>query len=99
MALAIPPSRSTDARRREFKELLRLTQLFGRRCQHWQVGNAGFEARVPLRLGGTSGRVVYKLHAVGWGERRMRFLASVTIWPSLSGRWSGRKKADKAFRD
>jgi len=75
------PSRSPAVRRREFEALNGLARDFERRGSPWQVGAAGFEARVPLREPALGGVVVYKVHVVGWEEERARFHASVTVWP------------------
>ena len=74
-------NRSPALRRREFATLVGLVRLFEGRARPWQVGNAGFEARVPLQERDVDGIVVYKIHALGWEERRLRFHASVTVWP------------------
>ena len=68
-------------RRREFATLVSLVRLFEGRSRPWQVGNAGFEARTRLQEPGFEGIVIYKVHTLGWEERRLRFHASVTIWP------------------
>ena len=86
-------SRRPAAREREFDALLRLLKLFRSQGNPWQVGASGFEARIPLLAHGVGGTVVYKMHTVGWGDRRMRFHASVTLWPRRLSQY-GRKGAD-----
>jgi len=98
-ALVAANNRSAIARRREFHELLRLIRFFTRRGGPWQVGATGFEARLRLRIGGRTGSIVYKLHTLGWGERRMRYLASVTIWPSSRRTRTEETRASRAFRE
>ena len=78
------PSRPAAVRRREFEALRRMATDFERRGSPWQVGAAGFEARVPLRDSGLVGVVIYKVHVVGWEETRARFHASVTVWPKTA---------------
>jgi hypothetical protein len=91
------PSRGPAVRRREFEALRGLASNFERRGSPWQVGTAGFEARVPLREPGLAGAVVYKLHVVGWEESRARFHASVTVWPRATAA-RGRSRRDQASR-
>jgi hypothetical protein len=74
-------SRRPVVRDREFDTMLGLIAMFRSLGNPWQVGASGFEARVPLAADGVGGTVVYKVHTVGWGDRRMRFHASVTFWP------------------
>src|SRR5262245_22876671 len=74
-------SRNAAVRRREFDAVVHLVRLFRGLGVPWQVGNAGFEPRVPFRVAGFTGTVVYKVHAIGFGERRLRFKVSVTLWP------------------
>jgi hypothetical protein len=74
-------SRRASDREHEFAILLGLIDMFRSRSNPWQVGASGFEARVPLLADTLGGTVVYKIHTVGWGDRRMRFHASVTFWP------------------
>jgi hypothetical protein len=64
----------------------------------WQIGAAGFETRVPLTSGALSGTVVYKVHTVGWSESRMRFLASVTVWPRRAAKRRLGADAEKKWR-
>jgi hypothetical protein len=75
-------SRRPADRAQEFETLLGLIAMFRSLGNPWQVGASGFEARVPLVAEGLGGTVVYKVHTVGWGDRRMRFHASVTFWPN-----------------
>ena len=93
------PNRPASRRRREFQSLARLLGFFEHRGSPWQVGAAGFEARVPLRDPAVRGVVVYKVHVLGWEDPRASFHASVTIWPRTMRRTPGTKtrNADKAW--
>jgi len=86
------PNRAPAVRRREFEALRRLAKDFERRGSPWQVGAAGFEARVPLREPRLVGSVVYKVHVVGWEETHARFHASVTVWPRVPPKSGSRKR-------
>ena len=39
---------------------------------------------MPLRETGITGTVVFKVHAIGYAERRIVFKSSVTLWPRRS---------------
>jgi hypothetical protein len=93
------PSRPASVRRREFAALRKLASTFERRGSLWQVGAAGFEARVELREPELEGVVVYKVHVLGWDEPRVTFEASVTVWPHPAVDKRGVKKrfASKAW--
>src|SRR5262245_40280259 len=97
-------SRRPAAREREFDLLRGFLDLFQRLGNPWQVGASGFEARVPLRAAGIGGTVVYKVHTVGWGDTRLRYHASVTLWhkrvPDASLRHNGSTpaQAEKRWR-
>src|SRR5919204_660510 len=97
-ALTAPNNRSAAERRREFRELLRLIQFVAARGGAWQVGNAGFEVRLKLPVGTRTGTVVYKIHTVGWGERRVRLFASVTVWPPVRRGPISQTVAEQEFR-
>jgi len=86
------PNRPPAVRRREFEALRGLAKDFERRGSPWQVGAAGFEARVTLREPGLGGVIVYKVHVVGWEEERARFYASVTVWPRATAATARNKK-------
>src|SRR5262245_26741413 len=97
-------SRRPAAREREFDLLRGFLDLFQALGNPWQVGASGFEARVPLQSPGIGGRVIYKVHTVGWGDTRLRYHASVTFWhkrvPDRSGRITGLTpaQAEKRWR-
>src|SRR5437867_2813929 len=93
------PNRAPAVRRREFAALGRLARHFAQRGSPWQVGAAGFEARVQLREPGLVGVAVYKVHLVGWEDSRARFHASVTVWPRATAVRRGRttREASRAW--
>ena len=86
------PRRTAVVRRREFEALAGLITQFERRGNPWQVGAAGFEARVQLREPGLGGAVVYKVHLVGWEDNRARCHASVTLWPRATVRTTSNRR-------
>ena len=93
------PNRAPAVRRREFAALGRLARHYAQRGSPWQVGAAGFEARVQLREPGLVGVAVYKVHLVGWEDSRARFHASVTVWPRATAVRRGRttREASRAW--
>jgi hypothetical protein len=89
-------SRPRAERRRDFATVLRMMATLR---SPWQIGAAGFEVRVPFRaLAGIRGSLVYKVHTIGWAERRMRFFGSVTIWPRMEARVTRRLGKASAAR-
>jgi hypothetical protein len=97
-------SRRPAARAREFDLLRGFLDMFQALGNPWQVGASGFEARLPLKAPGIGGRVIYKVHTVGWGDTRLRYHASVTLWhtrvPNRSGSAKGLTpaQAEKRWR-
>ena len=96
-------SRRPAAREREFDVLRGFLDMFQAFGNPWQVGASGFEARIPLQAEGLGGTVVYKVHTVGWGDTRLRYHASVTLWPqrrprALRGTRGTATMAEKRWR-